>query len=507
VATILGSSLTFIDATVVNVALPALQTNLHATITDVQWVIEAYALFLGALILVGGSLGDQAGRRRVFLGGVVLFTAASIACGSAASTRALITARAVQGVGAAFLVPGSLAIISATFDDEHRGRAIGTWSGFSAITSAIGPIAGGWLIEHVSWRAIFFVNAPLAVVVILLSMRFMDESRDPSRSGPLDWAGATLAVCGLGAVVFALLEWPQPAGARPIVLSALIAGIACLSLFALIERRVRSPMVPPDLFESRTFTLANLLTFLLYGALATVLWLVPLNLIQVQHYSATAAGGAFLPFPLLMFLLSRWAGGLVARVGSRLPLTIGPLVSAAALLLYARPAIGGSYWTTFFPPTVLAGLGMSIVVAPLTTTVMSAVDAHRAGVASGVNNAVSRIAGLVAIAVLGVVLVRTFDARVNAALGPVGIAADERAMLRDELPKLAGADLERIEPAHRSAVRGVVDRSFVAAFRVVMIAAAGIAFAAGLAGAGIRDRPLFSRSHEDHEGCDSSLEK
>jgi EmrB/QacA subfamily drug resistance transporter len=488
VATILGSSLTFIDATVVNVALPALQADLHATITDVQWVIEAYALFLGALILVGGSLGDQVGRRRVFLAGVIVFTMASVACGSAVSTRALVIARAVQGVGAAFLVPGSLAIISATFDEENRGRAIGTWSAFSAMTSAVGPIVGGWLIEHVSWRAIFFVNAPLALVVILLSHRFMGESRDPLRTGPLDWTGAALAVSGLGAVVFALLEWPRQAGARPAVLLALIVGIGCLASFVLVELRVRSPMMPPDLFRSRTFTLANLLTFLLYGALAVVLWLVPLNLIQVQRYTATAAGAAFLPFPLLLFLLSRWAGSLVTRVGSRLPLTIGPLVSAVALALYARPAIGGSYWTTFFPPTVLAGLGMSIVVAPLTTTVMSAVDAHRAGVASGVNNAVSRIAGLVAIAVLGVVLVRTFDARVNAALDRVEVSAAERALLRDELPKLAGADISGIEPAHRTAVQSVIDRSFVTAFRVVMIAAAGIAFAAGLTGTGIRNK-------------------
>jgi hypothetical protein len=272
------------------------------------------------------------------------------------------------------------------------------------------------------------------------------------------------------------------------VLLALIVGIGCLASFVLVELRVRSPMMPPDLFRSRTFTLANLLTFLLYGALAVVLWLVPLNLIQVQRYTATAAGAAFLPFPLLLFLLSRWAGSLVTRVGSRLPLTIGPLVSAVALALYARPAIGGSYWTTFFPPTVLAGLGMSIVVAPLTTTVMSAVDAHRAGVASGVNNAVSRIAGLVAIAVLGVVLVRTFDARVSEALDRVEVSAAERALLRDELPKLAGADISGIEPAHRTEVQSVIDRSFVTAFRVVMIAAAGIAFAAGLTGTGVRNK-------------------
>src|SRR5207249_1732392 len=339
VATIVGSSLTFVDATVVNVALPALQAELHATITDVQWVIEAYALFLGGLILVGGSMGDQFGRKRTFLAGVMLFTIASTACGLAGSMRALIVARAAQGVGAAFLVPGSLAIISATFDDAERGRAIGTWSGFSAMTSAIGPIAGGWLIEHVSWRAVFFLNVPLAAIVIALSARFMSESRDASRTSRIDWTGASLAVVGLGGVVFSLLEWPR-LGASPLVFATLVCGAVSLALLVIVERRVPGPMLPIDLFRSRMFTAANVLTLFLYGALATVFWLVPLNLIQVQHYSAMEAGAAFLPFPVLMFLLSRWSGGLVASIGSRLPLTIGPVVAGVGLALHARPGIG-----------------------------------------------------------------------------------------------------------------------------------------------------------------------
>jgi len=290
VATILGSSLTFIDATVVNVALPALQKDLTATITGVQWVIEAYALLLGALILVGGSLGDQFGRRRVFLAGVWLFTFASIGCGLAGSTRTLVIARAVQGIGAAFLVPGSLAIISATFDEAERGAAIGTWSGFSAMTSAIGPVIGGWLIEHVSWRAVFFINVPLAAVVMILSLRFMNESRDPSRGARVDWAGAVLAVSGLGAIVFALLEWPRAESRKDVVIAIAACGAVLLAILIVVERRARNPMLPLGLFRSRTFTLANLFTLLLYGALATVFWLLPLNLIQVQRYSATAAG-------------------------------------------------------------------------------------------------------------------------------------------------------------------------------------------------------------------------
>jgi EmrB/QacA subfamily drug resistance transporter len=487
VATIIGSSLTFIDATVVNVALPALQADLQATITDLQWVIEAYALFLGSLILVGGSMGDQFGRRRTFLAGVLLFTVASIACGLATSTRALIVARAFQGAGAAFLVPGSLAIISATFDDAARGRAIGTWSGFSAITSAIGPVVGGWLIEHVSWRAIFFLNVPLAIVVMALSLRCMSESRDETRGSRVDWTGAVLAVLGLGGIVFGLLEWPR-LGANPsIVRVAIGGGMLALAAFVIVERRVPGPMLPLGLFRSRTFTLANLLTLFLYGALGTVLWLVPLNLIQVQRYTATAAGAAFLPLPILMFTLSRWSGGLVARVGSRIPLTIGPIVAAVGLALYARPGIGGSYWTTFFPAIAVLGFGMAIVVAPLTTTAMTAVETQHAGVASGVNNAVARVAGLIAIAVFGIALVRIFNARVGPALDQLRLPAAARTAVNRELPKLVGAEITApTDSVQRAAARRVIEESFVSAFRLVMIAIAALALAAALAGALIR---------------------
>ena len=476
----------FIDATVVNVALPALQADLAATITQVQWVIEAYALFLGALILVGGSLGDQIGRKRVFLAGVVFFTGASICCGLAASAPALIAGRGLQGIGAAFLVPGSLAIISAAFDAADRGRAIGTWSGFSAMTAAIGPVTGGWLIEHVSWRAVFFLNVPLAVMVVVLSWRFMDESRDPSRTARIDWGGAALAVLGLGGVVFALLEWPTRGAGDPFVLAAMLIGTLSLALFVAVERRTANPMLPLELFRSRTFTLANLLTFLLYAALSAIFFLVPMNLIQVQGYSATAAGAALLPFPLIMFALSRWSGGLVARVGSRLPLTVGPAVAALGIALYARPALGGSYWTTFFPAVVVLGFGMAITVAPLTTTVMGAADSRHAGAASGINNAVSRVAGLLAVAVLGIVLVRTFDARVRTSLDGLGLAASARAAIDRELPKLAGADVNAALPndaSARAAVHGAIAEAFVRAFRLVLIGAAAVAMVAAVVGA------------------------
>jgi EmrB/QacA subfamily drug resistance transporter len=492
VATILASSMTFIDGTVVNVALPALQADLHATITDVQWVIEAYALFLGALILVGGSLGDQFGRKRVFLAGLLLFTIASMACGIAMSPAMLIAGRAVQGIGAAFLVPGSLAIISAAFDEAERGRAIGTWSGFSAITTAIGPVSGGWLVEHVSWRAVFFLNLPFAAIALALSLRFIDESRDPSRSSRIDWTGAALAVAGLGGVVFALLEWPPLGPGHPLVVGALAAGAASLVLLAVVERRAASPMLPLDLFRSRSFTLANVLTLLLYAALSIVMFLMPMNLIQVQHYSATAAGAALLPFPLIMFALSRWSGGLVARFGSRTPLTVGPVIAALGLALQARPGIGGSYWTTFFPAVVVMGFGMAITVAPLTTTVMGAADPRHAGAASGVNNAVARVAGLLAIAVFGVVLARTFDAHVRPPLDRLALSPAANEALQRELPKIAGADVAQaasMPPPQRAAVRAVIDNAFVFAFRLVMFCSAALALASAAFGYAIAGRP------------------
>jgi EmrB/QacA subfamily drug resistance transporter len=487
-ATIIGSSLAFVDTTVVNVALPALQADLHASITDVQWVIEAYALFLGALILVGGSMGDQFGRKRMFLLGVVVFTTASVLCGLAGSARALIAGRALQGVGAAFLVPGSLAIISATFDEAERGRAIGTWSGFSAMTAAVGPIIGGWLIEHVTWRAVFFLNVPLAATVVALSWRFMTESRDPSRTQAIDWSGAALGVVGLGGLVFALLEWPR-LGAGRLVSATMAAGAGSLVLLVLVERRAPNPMLPLHLFRSRAFALTNLLTLLLYAALGITMFVVPMNLIQVQHYTATAAGAAFLPFPAIMFALSRWSGGLVARTGGRLPLTVGPLIAAAGLALYARPAAGASFWTTFFPAVVVLGFGMAVTVAPLTTTVMGAVEREHAGVASGVNNAVARVAGLLAIAAFGVLLVKAFDARIRPRLERLELDSSALTAIHTELPKMAGANVDAvpaIDRSQRAAVRQAIDDGFVSAFRLVMIGAAVLAIAAAIAGAFVR---------------------
>jgi EmrB/QacA subfamily drug resistance transporter len=484
VATILGSSMVFIDGTVVNVALPALQTSLNATVADLQWVVEAYALLLAALILVGGSLGDQFGRRRVFMVGVALFTAASIWCGVAPTIGQLIFARAVQGIGGALLTPGSLAIISASFDAEQRGRAIGTWSGFTSITTALGPVLGGWLVEHASWRFVFFLNVPLAVVVVAITVWRVPESRDMSVTARLDWRGALLATLGLGAVVYGLIASSSLGLGHPLVLATLASGAGALGAFVVVEARSPAPMMPLTLFRSRTFSGANLLTLLLYAALGGLLFFLPFNLIRVQGYSATATGASFLPFILIMFLLSRWSGGLVVRYGSKLPLVVGPVIAAAGFLLFAVPTVGGSYWTTFFPANVVLGLGMAVTVAPLTTTVMGAVEQSHAGIASGVNNAVSRTAGLLAIAVLGIIVVGVFGSALDSQLAALHVASATRHFLAVQTSKLAAVPVPGglSGAEHRAVVRAIAG-AFVTSFRAAALIAAGLALASSLAAA------------------------
>lgn len=480
-ATILGSSLAFIDGTVVNVALPALQRDLNATVAGVQWVIEAYSLLLAALLLVGGSMGDRYGRRRIFVIGVAIFAAASSWCGFASGIGQLIAARAVQGIGAAFLVPGSLAIISHAFSEEERGRAIGTWSGFSAITAAIGPVLGGWLVELVSWRAVFFINAPIALLVIAISLRHVPESSNAAR-GRLDWFGAILATLGLGALVYGLIESSSLGFAHPAVFASLVSAIVLLAVFIVVESRVRNPMLPLSLFRSRTFTGANLLTFLLYGALGGTLFFLPLNLIQVQRYSPTAAGAALLPLILIIFLLSRWSGALVQRHGAKIPLIIGPLLAAAGFALFVLPGVGGAYWTTFFPAIVVLGIGMAVSVAPLTTTVMNSVGREWVGVASGVNNAVSRTAGLLAIAVLGIVIAHVFDRSLDSRLAKLDASPSVKQSLDAQRGRLAGVELPESIPAPtRELMTNAIKRSFVDGFRAVMLTGAALALGSAAA--------------------------
>jgi EmrB/QacA subfamily drug resistance transporter len=482
-ATIIGSAMVFIDGTVTNVALPQIQQRLGATATDAQWIVESYALFLSALILVGGSLGDHYGRRRIFSLGVILFTLASVWCGLSTSPEMLIAARAVQGVGGAMLVPGSLAIISASFDEDERGKAIGTWSGLSGVTTALGPVLGGFLVENVSWRAAFLINVPLAVAVLLIAARFVPESRDPD-ARELDIPGAALATVGLGGVVFGLISSAEAGFTSLKVILSLVLGVGALVAFVVRERRADEPMMPLSLFQSRNFSGANLLTLFLYAGLGGALYFLPFLLIQVHGYSATAAGSSFLPFTIVTFLMSRWAGGLVTRFGARLPLMIGPVIAAAGFLLFALPGLGGSYWTTFFPAIVVLGLGMALVIAPLTTTAMSSVSGKHSGLASGVNNAVSRSAGLLAIPVLGIFVFLVFSGGLDARVQNLDLSPQAHKHLEAEKVNLGGAQApSAVSRATGVKIERAIRASFLAGFRLAMFIAAGLAVASAVVAA------------------------
>jgi EmrB/QacA subfamily drug resistance transporter len=479
-ATILASSMAFIDSTVVNVALPSVQASFHATVVDVQWVVASYGLFLGALILAGGALGDLLGRRRIFLVGVVIFAIASAFCGMASSIQQLIIARSIQGVGAALLVPGSLAIISSSFDEASRGQAIGTWSGFTAITMSIGPVLGGWLVEHASWRWAFYINLPLAAAVIVIALWRIPESRSET-ARRIDWLGTVLTSAGLCGLVYGFLESAHLGWRNPVVYGSLIGGFICLVGFVYVEARGASPMVPLSLFKSRSFSGANLLTLLLYSALGIFFFLFPLNLIQVQGYSATAAGAAAIPMILTMFLFSRWAGGLVTRYGPRAPLVCGPLIAAVGFAMFAIPSVGGSYWKTMFPAILVLGAGMTITVAPLTTVVMTSVNQDRVGTASGINNAVSRVAGVLAIAVFGVVMVNAFSWRLNQDLAQLSLPAGVVQEIRAQGIKLAGLEVpEDVDHGTKVVVKQAVGAAFVFGFRIVILICAVMAGASAL---------------------------
>ncbi len=404
----------------------------------------------------------------------------------------LIVARAFQGLGAALLVPGSLAIISNSFSEKERGRAIGTWSGFSAITTAIGPVLGGWLIQHVSWRAVFFINVPLALLVIGISLRHVPESFTREKT-KVDWSGAALAAAGLAALVYGLIESSRAGFFDRSVVIVLVAAVVFLAGFLILEKRRSQPMLPLELFRSRTFSGANLLTFFLYAALGGTMFFLPLNLIQVQHYPATAAGAAMLPFILIMSLLSRWSGGLVARFGARLPLIVGPLIAAAGYALFLLPGVGGNYWWTFFLPVAVLGLGMAVSVAPLTTTVMNSVPEDRAGIASGVNNAVARSAGLLAIAVLGIVMLTVFGHAIDRRIVEWKLPSSAAQSLEAQRTKLAAVvPSGDQDPSTRQLLQRAVDESFVVGFRSVMAIGATLALLSAVSAAVLIRNPVRS---------------
>lgn len=391
-ATVIGSGMAFLDSTVVNVALPAIARNFGAQVAGIQWVLSGYLITLSAFVLLGGVLGDRYGRRRVFVVGAVWFALASLLCALAPTIATLIVARAVQGVGAALLVPGSLAILEASFVPDDRGRAIGAWTGLSGVASAFGPVVGGWLVTAVSWRLIFVLNLPLAIVVVIAS-RHLGESSDPDAARHLDWLGGALLVLGMGALSSALIEQVTPLAA--------LAGVVLVA-FVVLEWRTRAPMLPLGIFRSRTFTAANLVTLAVYAALSGVLFLLVVDLQVVVGFSALAAGASLLPVTVMMLVLSPFAGHLARLIGPRLPMTVGPLVMAAGLLLMVRIGPHSTYAADVLPGVAVFALGLSLTVAPLTTAVLGALADHLSGVASGVNNAVARVAGLLAVVVLPV---------------------------------------------------------------------------------------------------------
>ena len=433
-ATVLGSGVAFLDGSVVNVALPAIGRDLHATIGALQWVLDSYLLTMSALLLLGGSLGDLYGRRLVYVIGLVGFTAASILCGLAPSASALIAARAVQGIGGALLVPGSLAILSATFRPEDRPVAISAWAGLAGVASAIGPFVGGWLVQAVSWRLVFFVNVPVAALAVGVTLRHVPETRDETSDRRPDIAGAVTAALGLGGVTYVLIEQHNLSAGAVIVLMAIT--VASLALFAITELRSRHPMLPLSLFRSRQFTGANLTTLAVYAALGGAFFLLVLMLQLVLGYSPVEAGAALLPTTLLVMALSARAGRLSRRVGPRLPMTLGPVIMAAGFVLLGGLGPGDRYVTDVLPGAVLLGLGLTLVVGPLTSAVLAEVDDHHLGAASAANNMVARVAGLLAVAILpGVAGVHASSSANNAAALAHGFA---RAMEFTAVVLLAG---------------------------------------------------------------------
>lgn len=477
---VLASTMAFVDESIVNVALPRMEADLHTSLSAMQWVINAYTLSMSALLLIGGAAGDRFGRRLIFMIGVSVFTLASITCGLAPNVVALIAARALQGVGAAFLIPCGLALISAVYDEKERGAAIGVWSGASAVAAGVAPILGGWIVDQSSWRAIFLINPILAIPTLWIAVRYLTESRETEAPGALDWRGALAIFLGLGAVVYGLIAaaahgWSDPSVAGPVV-----AGTLLLCMFVWIEKHSAAPMMPLALFGSRQFAGVNLLTLLLYGALGGTFFFVPFLIIQVQGYSAAAAGAIFVPFALILGALSKWSGHLMDRVGARLPLITGPTIAGVALLLFAILSSDGRYWSFLLPMVVLA-LGMALTISPLTTTVLNAVREDQTGVASGINNAAASVASLLVIAVMGTVALRVLDLELDVHLQRVQPSAE----VRREVDAARGGFVmprpaPQLDAAGRASLQQISKDSFVETIHIVLLVMAALAFASGL---------------------------
>jgi EmrB/QacA subfamily drug resistance transporter len=478
VACILGSGIVFLDGTVVNVALPAIASDLEAGLAAQQWVVEAFLLALGALLLVGGSLGDLAGRRRIFTAGLAGFGAASLLCAVAPTVEALVAGRALQGIAGALLVPSTLALLMDTFDEGERGAAIGTWTAYTGVAVAVGPFVGGLLVDTASWRWIFAINVPLVAVTLWLVARYV-RADVPQPRAPVDVAGGTLAALGLAGPVLALIEQPHRGWADPLVLGSLGGGALFLAAFVWRERRARAPMLPLALFASRNFSVGNVSTLLLYGALGAAFFFLVIFLQQVAGYSAVAAGLSLVPVTVVMLVLSRRLGALADRTGPRLFMGVGPIVAGAGLLLLMGMDAEASYPADVLPGVAVFGLGLAITVAPLTAAVLAAVEARHSGLASGINNAASRVAGLLAIAAVGAVLAGVFASGVDARAGDLSPEARTAlAQGRDEPLRVGAAD--GAPEDERAAVRAVLTEASVDAFRTAMGVCGGLSVAAGL---------------------------
>lgn len=477
--TVLGSSLAFIDGSVVNVALADMQRELGASVSDLQWIANSYMLTLAALLLLGGAFGDRIGRRRIFILGLVIFAATSVACALAENAEVLIVARAFQGIGAALLVPNSLAILSASYPREKRGRAIGAWSAFAAVFSAGGPVLGGWLVDSFGWASVFWINPPVAALALVLALVSVRENRNPQARGDPDWLGGLLAMVGLGLVSYALIQAGEATFDSRIGLGAGLLGVLALALFVRVEARTAMPLMPLHLFANREFSAANLLTLLLYGALGAAVFLFPFGLIRLYGYTATEAGAAFLPFALMLFLLARWGGTLIDRYGARMPLAAGSGITGLGLAMLAVPTTGAPYWSTFLPGVLVLGLGMAVSIPPLTTGVMNAADDRHAGIASAVNNAASRVAFLIAVAAVGPLLLIAFNWLQAPLMAEIEMPDAVREAIRRDPGRLADLTAPAGAGAAGPMIVAAAREALIDAFRVATAGLALLALASG----------------------------
>src|SRR5882724_11752575 len=478
--TIMASTISYIDESVVNIALPTIEADLKTSAAVVQWLVNAYMVSLTALVLIGGAAGDQLGRRKIFIAGTALFAAASLWCGIAPNIAQLILARIVQGAGAALLIPCSLAIIGATFDENERGKAIGTWAAFSAISAAFGPVLGGWIVDHTSWRWIFLINPLVALPAIAIALRYVPESRDPQAVRGLDWLGALLALGGLASLVYGLIEAPSRGFADAGVIVSLGAGALLLAAFVWQETRSATPMMPLQLFRARAFAGINLTTLLLYAGLGAAFFFLPFLLIQVHGFSATLAGAMFLPFTAIMAGLSRWSGGLIDRFGARMPLIIGPAVAAGGFAVLAlTPADSGYFY--LLPAMIVLGLGMVVTVAPLTTTVINSVPERQAGVASGINNAVASLASLLAIAIIGSVALGVYNRTLDRELAVTPLSTEVRQAVAQARGKFA-ADIA-LQGEDKKIAQAIVRQSLGQSINFALWLAAALALLAAICAA------------------------